>query len=129
MKSADLVKIIIYLLSGLATAVYGFVFGTSSRWLLTATLLGLLALRAYQTWASVSYAKHTINEFIRTTLYHRSQDSQRGGPRAESETAPERAGRGGGTPACRLLTPVARGCPRAHGGSAQVNGPRRLDLT
>ena len=78
MKSADVVKIVLYLLGGVVAAIYGFVFGTHSRWLLTATLLGLLALRAYQTWASVVHARHVMNEFIRTTLYHRSQDSQRG---------------------------------------------------
>lgn len=78
MKSAEIVKIVLMLVGGIATAFYGFAFGQSSRWLLTATLLGLLGLRAYQTWASVSHAKHTMNEFIRTTLYHRSQDSQRG---------------------------------------------------
>ena len=78
LKSADVVKIVIYVVGGIATAVYGFAYGTSSRWLLTATLLSLLAIRAWQTWASVNNAKHTMNEFIRTTLYHRSQDSQRG---------------------------------------------------
>ena len=59
MKSADVVKIVLYLLGGIATAVYGFAYGTSSRWLLTATLLGLLAVRAYQTWATVSNATRT----------------------------------------------------------------------
>ena len=78
MKDADVVKIVLYLLGGIATAIYGFLVGTSGRNTLIAILLSLLALRAYQTWASVSNAKHTMNEFIRTTLYHRSQDSQRG---------------------------------------------------
>ena len=42
------------------------------------TLIGILALRAFQTWRSVIHAKITMDDFIRTTLYCRSQDSQRG---------------------------------------------------
>jgi hypothetical protein len=77
MKSADIFKIVVCLLAGVATAVYSFLFGRSYSFA-TATLTGLLAFRAYQTWAWVNNAKYTMNEFIRTTLYHRSQDSQGG---------------------------------------------------
>jgi len=39
---------------------------------------GILGLRAFQTWRSVINSKITMEDFIRTTLYCRSQDSQRG---------------------------------------------------
>ena len=41
------------------------------------TLIGLLLLRAFQTWRSVVNAKSTMDDFVRTTLYHSSQDSQK----------------------------------------------------
>ena len=74
MKSADVAKIGVILVAGIATALYGFIFSSysQSRWTLI-TLISLLVLRGYQTWASVSNSKHTMLEFIRTTLYHRSQ--------------------------------------------------------
>ena len=34
------------------------------------TLIGLLLLRAFQTWRSVVNAKSTMDDFVRTTLYH-----------------------------------------------------------
>ena len=43
MKSADVVKIVVCLLGGVATALYSFYFGTSSKLLLTITLISLLA--------------------------------------------------------------------------------------
>ena len=78
MKSADVVKIVGFILGSLGAAVYSFAFGSGTYTVATVTLISLLAFRAYQTWASIVNAKYTMNEFIRTTLYHRSQDSQRG---------------------------------------------------
>ena len=103
LKSADIVKLAVILAAGVATAVYGFLFSqvapsppaaphaarrpAQSRapprppdpppqavdWTVRATLLGLLALRGFQTWRSVVAAKGLMDDFIRTTLYHRSQ--------------------------------------------------------
>ena len=78
MKSADIVKLAIILLAGIATAIYSYVFATIGGWTVRATLIGLLLLRAFQTWRSLVLAKLTMDDFIRTTLYCRSQDSQRG---------------------------------------------------
>ena len=83
MKSADVVKLVVILLAGIATAVYSFLSSRAETRsgqyvLIYSTLFGLLALRAFQTWRSVVNSKYEMNEFIRTTLYHRSQDSQRG---------------------------------------------------
>jgi hypothetical protein len=78
MKSADVVKILLILLAGVATALYGYFFAAGGGWTVRATLIGLLALRAFQTWRYVLTAKATMDDFIRSTLYHRSQDSQKG---------------------------------------------------
>ena len=78
MKSADVVKILLILLAGVATALYGYFFAQGGGWTVRATLIGLLALRAFQTWRYVLTAKATMDDFIRSTLYHRSQDSQKG---------------------------------------------------
>mmetsp|Transcript_4707 Transcript_4707/g.14390 ORF Transcript_4707/g.14390 Transcript_4707/m.14390 type:complete len:653 (-) Transcript_4707:210-2168(-) len=77
-KSADQVKIVMLLLAGIATALYGYYFAHGTDWTVRATLIGFLALRAFQTWRYVVGAKATMEDFIRTTLYHRSQDSQKG---------------------------------------------------
>ena len=92
MKSADVVKLVVILLAGIASAVYAFISSTYSSpssaeesaggslrgMVVYVTFFGLLLFRGAQTWCSVVNSKYTMNEFIRTTLYHRSQDSQRG---------------------------------------------------
>ena len=89
MKSADVVKLVVILVSGIAAAVYSFMSaradagdtsdaGRRGRVIVYVTFFGLLVFRGIQTWCSVVNSKYTMNEFIRTTLYHRSQDSQRG---------------------------------------------------
>ena len=78
MKSADIVKLVVILLAGISTAFYSYFFATSDSLTVRLTLIGILGLRAFQTWRSVINAKITMDDFIRTTLYCRSQDSQRG---------------------------------------------------
>lgn len=78
MKSADFVKILLFLLAGVATALYGYFFAQGGGWFVRESLIGLLAGRAFQTWRYVMIAKATMDDFIRSTLYHRSQDSQKG---------------------------------------------------
>jgi len=77
-KSADVVKLVIILLAGVATAVYAWVFARDANWTVHATLIGLLGFRAFSTWRSVVNAKAQMDDFVRTTLYHSSQDSQKG---------------------------------------------------
>jgi hypothetical protein len=77
-KSADAVKLVMILLAGVATALYGFFFATDNSVKVRATLIGLLLLRGFQTWRSVVNNKATMDDFVKTTLYHSSQDSQKG---------------------------------------------------
>lgn len=88
LKSADVVKLAVILLAGIATAVYTFYFANHADWTVQMTLAGILLLRAFQTWRSVQLAKYTMDDFIRTTLYYRSQNSQ---ARPDVGTCPDAA--------------------------------------
>jgi len=78
MKSADIVKNVVLLLSGVAVGMYNYIFATSAGWTVQASLICVLVVRLFQTWSSVVTRKAQMDDFIRSTLYHRSQDSQTG---------------------------------------------------
>jgi hypothetical protein len=52
------------------------------------TLIGLLLLRAFQTWRSVVNAKSTMDDFVRTTLY-RPNPNPNPNPDADANPKPK----------------------------------------